>query len=208
MITDHFSFIRMSNRDSELLSIGHFKLNAITKALIDNNYTLFPFISRQKFVVAARNGTFNIETCVFTAAKDVVIEPTHCECLTDNWVDASKIIRGAKCQHKLSVPSHFLDGEFDLENTATPLYDSILEFQYGESDECAEIIKFFKLQVGVAQFPTDYGKKYERVVFLLGYGGNGKSTLAFCTSALHRNYGVFCSTFEAKYDITVLYNYM
>jgi hypothetical protein len=185
-----------------------------------NDSMIFPLLTEASFdntIIAFRNGYFNLETLQFCDYVETNIKPT-------------------KHYFDIEVNTKIIN-QFDFVGTPTPLWDSLLETQIGSRSRChcgnfatytnketklchihqpndvepsyqPNMCDLFEILVGRSFFPLKKYDDWQVMLFILGDGHTGKSTLLDLIGGMFPGTSIsaISSNTEDKFGLQSLYN--
>lgn len=168
--------------DSEILSDKPKTIDYLIKYMEDINHSKFPFIKTSRHHLGFRNGVLNIVTCEFTPKDEV--EETMC------------------------VRKYF-DRDLDMNDTETPVFDSLLKFQFPEDGEGGQhegVYDFKLMSFGRLFFEVGELDNWQFMLYLEGEPGTGRSTLMWILEKFFNEIGTISAKYEGTFGLYSLYD--
>jgi hypothetical protein len=146
----------------------------------------FPYYEPNRMYLGFPNGVLKIDTCEFIP-KDQVDESV--------------------CVRKYFDQPLLMDESKDGLST-TPLFDSVIQFQFPDHEEGGEhagVYEFLLMCIGRVFFDVGEFDDWQFMPFLRGVPGAGKSLVLAVITAMHNEVGTINKGYEEKFGLSALY---
>ncbi|KAJ3244541.1 hypothetical protein HK104_008025, partial [Borealophlyctis nickersoniae] len=147
----------------------------------DFDHSKFPFIKKDRHYLGFANGVLNIVTCEFIPKE--------------------------KAPDSLCVRKYFAC-DLDTGRTDTPLFDSIIRYQYPDEEEedFQGIYNFLLMSIGRMFFKINERDNWQYMPYLEGEGGTGRSTIMNVIMKMFDKVGSLSKENEQKFCLSSLYD--
>jgi len=165
--------------DDKRLSDNEKTIDKVMKYMRDVNSSKFPFIKRDKHHLGFMNGVLNIVTCEF---------------IPRGQVKSGLIVR------------KFFEFDLDVSNTQTPLFDSIIKYQFPDDDDEYEgVYEFIMMSIGRLFFSVNELDNWQYMLYLMGEGGTGRSTIMNIVTKFFNDVGSISGAWEKTFGLASIY---
>ncbi|KAJ3258230.1 hypothetical protein HK104_006992, partial [Borealophlyctis nickersoniae] len=181
LFEDPKTFLNRIFLDDDLFHGNQDNVDRFTKYMRDFDHSKFPFIKKDRHHLGFNNGVLNIVTCEFIPKEEVP---------------------DGLCVRK------FFAYDLDTSRTDTPLFESILRYQYPDEDEedFQGIYNFLLMSIGSLFFKINERDNWQYMPYLEGSPGSGKSNIMNIIKRMFDKVGTLSSGPDKTFYLSSLYD--
>ncbi|KAJ3280001.1 hypothetical protein HK104_000996 [Borealophlyctis nickersoniae] len=181
LFEDPKTFLNRVFLDDDLFHGNQDNVDRFTKYMRDFDHSKFPFIKKDRHYLGFANGVLNIVTCEFLPKE--------------------------KAPDSLCVRKYFAS-DLDTSRTDTPLFESILRYQYQDEDaeEFQGIYNFLLMSIGRMFFKINERDTWQYMPYLEGTPGSGKLNIMNIIRRMFDKVGSMSEENEKQFCLSSLYD--